>query len=537
MKKGKFEAVRSPAEQTPEPRTRGWRRWFWLPIAAAVLAAAVFAGLWFFRTAQANEDATASGLTAEETLERFRQMAATLERTDLVLTLNPDDPDSGEEPFVLTISPRTSRVQVDLGGVEQDLANQVGKVSRKRYVLDPADYVSLDLSVLREMSRLLAEDCQQTYVASYAVFSTRREGNREGEDLNVNVGRVGRTISAEAIYQTLLDAYYTGNLTPELTYQVKTPAPLDAEAVWESRYTAPTDAVLNEETFAITPEVPGYGFQLAELQYLLANAEPGRAYMLALRSIPAAVTTKDIEDVLYANVLAEAHTPHSWVDDRTHNLELACAAIDGTVVMPGEIFSFNETVGERTEEKGYREAMAYIAGYTVPEIGGGVCQVASSIYYAVLQADLKTVERHVHTYLVTYVPQGMDAAIYWGKLDYRFENTSSYPIRIDASVSDGSVHILLRGREWKDYTVKVGFEVMEEIPYETVERVVYDSEKYKTGDTIISPYTGYLIETFKGVYNSEGKFVEKVHIAYSRYAKRDKVVAVVKPKPQSTGDD
>ncbi|MBQ2619410.1 MAG: VanW family protein, partial [Oscillospiraceae bacterium] len=224
------------------------------------------------------------------------------------------------------------------------------------------------------------------------------------------------------------------------------------------------------------------------------------------------------------------------VDDRTHNLMLACEAINGKVVMPGEIFSFNEAVGERTAAKGYREATAYVSGASVPEIGGGVCQVASSIYYAVLQADLYTVERHAHTYLVTYVPKGMDAAIYWGALDYKFENSSPYPIKIEADVSDGEVHVILRGTEWKDYTVKLSWKQLEEVPYETKTRVVTDGS-YKDGDVIVSPYTGYTITTYKTLIDRDDNPIETVKIKTSVYSKRDRVVAVVpknEPEPQPT---
>ena len=119
----------------------------------------------------------------------------------------------------------------------------------------------------------------------------------------------------------------------------------------------------------------------------------------------------------------------------------------------------------------------------------------------------------------------MDAAIYWGRLDFKFENTSPYPIKIEASVSDGDVHILLRGMEWKDYTVELSYEILEEIPWEVQERYVYD-DKYETGDTIVSPYTGYLIATYKKLYDLDGTLLETERIAYSRYSKRDKVVAV-----------
>ena len=525
MSKGKFEAGRSAAGAgRGEPRKRPDLLLILVPVLVLAVAAAILA----LTIRREQEQATGpEGLTREETLEAYRRVAELLETGDMVLTLIPDDPDFPEEPIVLTLSPAQSRVAVDLKGLEADLDDGVGKVRRGRYLPDPAAYISLDQAALRALAEQTAETWNQEYVASFAERTERAEGDRIAHDLTFNIGRRGREIRAEVIYQTLLAAYLEGDLHPTLTFRAREPVHLDAGTLWDEICTPPVDAVLDEKTYEITPEQPGSGFSMEELERLLAEAEPGRGYVLPLQVLEPAVTVADIEAVLYENILAEAHTPHSWIDDRTHNLELACAAIDGTVVMPGKVFSFNETVGERTEEKGYRPAGAYVGGSTVLEIGGGVCQVASSIYYAMLQADLKAVERHAHTYLVTYVPQGMDAAIYWGRLDFKFENISPYPIKIEASVSDGDVHILLRGMEWKDYTVKLSSKVLEEIPWETVERVITDGS-YDNGKTIVSPYTGYRIDTYKSLYDLEGNFIEKVKVAYSTYRKRDKVVAVVK---------
>lgn len=527
MKHGKFEAKRlasKPTEQV-QPKRRGSARRLLIKALLLVLAALAACQLFWLWQPFAMAHIPAEAMTKAETLAHFRDLAQSLEQNEMNLTLYPSDSASHDVPILLTLPPARSRVRVDLTGLELDLKNGVGKVGRDRYLVDPTRYISLDRSALRQLADKTEHDWNQPYLPSFAEVSPVREGQREIQMLTVNPGLPGRMISGDQIYHTLINAYLTGNLSPSMTYETFIPKKLDAEEICDRFLTPPVDAALNEITFEISPDVPGLGVDPAELEQVLARAHAGRGYTIPLRSIAPAVTVADIEAVLYENILGEAHTPHVWDDDRTTNLILACAEIDGTVVMPGKIFSFNETVGERTEEKGYREATAYISGASVPEVGGGVCQVASSIYYATLQADLPAVERHAHTYLVTYVPQGMDAAIYWGRLDFKFENTSPYPIKIEASVSDGDVHILLRGMEWKDYTVELSYEILEEIPWEVQERYVYD-DKYETGDTIVSPYTGYLIATYKKLYDLDGTLLETERIAYSRYSKRDKVVAV-----------
>lgn len=527
MKHGKFEAKRlasKPTEQV-QPKRRGSARRLLIKALLLVLAALAACQLFWLWQPFAMAHIPAEAMTKEETLAHFRDLAHSLEQNEMNLTLYPSDSASHDVPILLTLPPARSRVRVDLTGLELDLKNGVGKVGRDRYLVDPTRYISLDRSALRQLADKTEHEWNQPYLPSFAEVSPVREGQREIQMLTVNPGLPGRMISGDQIYHALINAYLTGNLSPSMTYETFIPKKLDAEEICDRFLTPPVDAALNEITFEISPDVPGLGVDPAELEQVLARAHAGRGYTIPLRSIAPAVTVADIEAVLYENILGEAHTPHVWDDDRTTNLILACAEIDGTVVMPGKIFSFNETVGERTEEKGYREATAYISGASVPEVGGGVCQVASSIYYATLQADLPAVERHAHTYLVTYVPQGMDAAIYWGRLDFKFENTSPYPIKIEASVSDGDVHILLRGMEWKDYTVELSYEILEEIPWEVQERYVYD-DKYETGDTIVSPYTGYLIATYKKLYDLDGTLLETERIAYSRYSKRDKVVAV-----------
>lgn len=549
MKQGKFEAGRKKEElpkllkaapQQPaasetaaggpgeggEPRRRPDWLLFALPV-VVVLAVAAIVWLCLRQNGQSQKNGPV-GMTKEETLAHFRQLADTLEHGDMVLTLEPDDP-AGGEPYVFTMTPAQSMVRVDLAGLEADLEEGVGKVARGRYDPDPTSYISLDRSALRGLVQTAAGTCNQPFLESFAVLE-RTGGQQEQQMLVLNRGQRGRTVSEEAVLLTLLSAYCSGELEPKLSYQTRLPKPLNEEEIFLRYCTAPTDAVMDEKTFVITPETLGFGVTHQQLTDALARLEEGKALVLPMGELVPDVTAQALEEALFADVLGEAHTPHSWVDDRTHNLMLACEAIDGTVVMPGEIFSFNEVVGERTAAKGYREATAYMSGASVPEIGGGVCQVASSIYYAVLQADLYTVERHAHTYLVTYVPQGMDAAIYWGALDYKFENSSPYPVKIEADVADGDVHIILRGTEWKDYTVKLSYKILQEVPYETKTQIVTDGS-YKNGDVIVSPYTGYTVTTYKTLIDLEGNPIETVKLKTSVYNKRDKVVAEVPQKP------
>lgn len=130
---------------------------------------------------------------------------------------------------------------------------------------------------------------------------------------------------------------------------------------------------------------------------------------------------------------------------RNTNVRLACEALNGTIVGPGQEFSFNETIGQRTAEKGYQSAAAYNNGEVVQEIGGGVCQVSTTLYGALVRAGLKISFRRSHTFEPSYVTPGQDAAISWGSPDFKFINTSSAAIGIRASYYNQTATVSIYG--------------------------------------------------------------------------------------------
>lgn len=141
------------------------------------------------------------------------------------------------------------------------------------------------------------------------------------------------------------------------------------------------------------------------------------------------------------NFVSSFQTRHTNNNDRTNNLILSCRAIDNTVIAPGETFSFNQIVGQRTSEKGYLPATIFKGKTeTGKEVGGGICQVASTIFNAVLQTDFPIIERHQHSQKVSYVSLGKDAAIYWKWVDLKFKNNSPYSIKINMKVENGMVY-------------------------------------------------------------------------------------------------
>jgi len=128
-------------------------------------------------------------------------------------------------------------------------------------------------------------------------------------------------------------------------------------------------------------------------------------------------------------------------ENRVHNIKIAAEELDGTVIEPGEVFSFNETVGKRTKEKGYREATIFVDGEKSKGVGGGVCQVSTTLYNAALEADMEIIERHRHSREVSYVEESRDAAVVYNSKDLRFKNTRDFPVEIKVTVTDDEIRV------------------------------------------------------------------------------------------------
>lgn len=126
-------------------------------------------------------------------------------------------------------------------------------------------------------------------------------------------------------------------------------------------------------------------------------------------------------------------------ENRSANINIAANAISGKVLMPGDIFSFNDVVGERSAEKGYKMAKVIANDKLVDDLGGGVCQVSTTLYNAVLKANIASVERYHHSLPSTYVGLGMDATVAYGLLDYKFKNTLPYPIYIESALNNKNI--------------------------------------------------------------------------------------------------
>ena len=353
----------------------------------------------------------------------------------------------------------------------------------------------------------------------------------EGKILVIKKGVPQYGLDTKNLYNQVLSGYNAYQFQVVGECSTLEPEIPNLEAILQEHYIAPVDAVMDEK-FTIQPESYGYGFDVEDVAAKLGALPYGETISIPFSRIPAEVTAESLLSTLYTDVLGEFQTPYQGDDNnnRNTNLAVACAAINNVILLPGEEFSYNATLGERTEAAGYKPAGSYVNGLTVDTLGGGICQVSSTLYYCTLLADLKIIERWPHGFISNYTDPGMDASVSWPNADLHFANNTGYPIKIEAYRADGNVTVRILGTDTKDYYVEMHYKITSTDPYETVyEEYPPDNEKgYYDGQVLISPYSGYNVLTYKHKYSkADGSLISTSLESTNEYSRRDCVVVKI----------
>lgn len=414
----------------------------------------------------------------------------------------------------------------------------------EEHVIALLPYLELDEDYISDVLQDYGEYFNSTYSdSSYEFRGTKPElrGDKFDETapcetLILYTGTPGRHVDVDAVYNQVLDAYsfHIFEVQANEAGLEETPAAINLDAIYKEYCSTPIDAYMDMQSFEVVTETYGYAFDLERAKLLLTEAEYGATIEIPMEYVAPEIMGDKLEEMLFRDTLASYETKHTDDANRNTNLKLACQAINGKILNPGDTFSFNDALGKRTEAAGYKAAGAYFNGETVSEVGGGICQVSSTLYYCVLMADLDVTARHAHSYPVSYVPMGMDATVSWGGPEFKFRNDTNYPLRIDAEVSGGYVKIKLIGTDEKNYYIKLDYKVTETIePEIKYEEFSWDNaEGYKDGDVIRAGVTGYTVKTYKYKYSKDGDTLigESVE-STSNYKSKEQIVAKVEPKP------
>ncbi len=347
--------------------------------------------------------------------------------------------------------------------------------------------------------------------------------------LDFTMGVSGVSVDENALIQKILDNTAKGDYSSITCEMVSAdPDSVDLQAIHDEIYAEPANATLNvadDGSYTVTDSVQGIDFDVAEAQNILSAAQPGETVSVPLNRQDPAIDTATLKANLFKDVLGEYTTSVSGTADRRSNVQLAAQKCNGTILLPGEVFAYNQVVGQRTEAAGFKKAGAYSNGETVQELGGGVCQDSSTLYCAVLYANLEIVERHNHSYVSSYVPIGMDATVSWGGPDFQFRNNTDYPIKVVANYANSKLTFQVVGTKTDDYSVKITTETLNTTD-PTVQEVPDNTLAAGTSQVTDKGHTGYKVQSYRHVYDASGNVVYEGKESLSNYKMTPKVIHV-----------
>lgn len=447
-----------------------------------------------------------------------------------------------QKELTVQLDQLTQKIPADTSCVELDVNAAIDAAIEQENTgstiksLDVTQYLSIDKEAVLQILQEFVPHYTSTLIQhSYEIVGKlpetyEQEDNTCDAVLQITKGNPGAALDLDALMQTVLNGYSEGSRTVVFECPFTEPDPLDFEAILTEKCISAVEAEFEPETFEVIGGTFGYAFDPDEALTALAKAEYKEVIDIPFRWIKPEMTAKDLENMLFRDVLSTYTTYASSNYDRNINLVLAAEAINGVVLYPGDVFSYNATLGERTPEKGYRPGASYVNGETVLDYGGGICQVTSTLYYCTIVADLEIIERECHGYASSYTPLSTDATVFWNGIDFKFKNNLEYPIRIEASSANGDVTVSLIGTDTKDYYVKFESVWLETYPFETVyKEMEADNKKgYKDGDILTDPYTGYKSEGYRARYDKvTNELIERVLESTDRYSSRNKVICKI----------
>lgn len=444
------------------------------------------------------------GLTQAETLEKLNAAGWDADAAEpMVVTLPMDTSfELDRRSAGAALTAETAAAAAYRFGHSQDayanLLNYVGSLTNQTDVA--LDYPILDENYVRQETRKALAD-----------FNEKVSGSPEPEvDLENAVIRSVKgagelSLNEDAIVNGLTRALLDGQRSFRYEQIDGTPTMPDYDSLYTQLNVEPRDAYFADDgSFTVIDDVVGCTFDVSGAKETWQKAGLMDTVEIPLTITEPAVTGESLRGLLFRDVLGYQTTVFaSSGENRINNIKLAASKLDGLVLMPGEVFSYNETIGQRTKEAGFLEAGAYADGEVVQEVGGGICQVSSTLYCATMFANLETVSRTNHYFRVDYLPIAYDATVSWPSPDFKFRNNRDYPIRIIAyTTNDTDLTVEIHGTN-----VDGSYVELTNATY-----VVYDS-------TYTNVQTGWGAQATRHVYDASGNLIATINEPYGIYNK------------------
>lgn len=383
-------------------------------------------------------------------------------------------------------------------------------------------------------------DALECEPVEFAISLTPESGVRATKPMD---GRKATDRTETQIADALFRAYFGGGemteyiLKPmsednaEGAYEIVPAQAVDLAEEREKLVGEKVNASYDIENEKIIPSHAGVSFTLADLQSAYDAAAPGETFTVRATVERPEVTTEQLEAGLFRDELSSYTTRVGGAPGRHKNVKLTAERITGYILNAGDTMKYGPLVTPFTAENGYSPAPGYLNGKTVDMIGGGACQASSTLYAAVLYANLEIVQRVNHGYASDYIGLGLDATVASGGPEFEFRNNTLYPIKVQADFftkdKKDYIKITLLGTKTDDHYVKIVTELISTTPYE--EKLV-ETDTLAPGEQKVeqTPYTGYVVKTYRNVYAGDGTLLSSTYEATSRYKSRNRIILVGK---------
>lgn len=447
--------------------------------------------------------------------ERFKD-----ENNNLILKI-------GENETSVTANTFNAKFDIDNAVIEADNIGRNGNILTNNYSIlftklfkkEIKPRLYLDDSLLSDTIKDINSKMKDAIVDnSYYI---------EKNNLIIVKGKAGYIIKTEELKEKIYEQIsniHTNYQIIEIPVEYKEPEPINLQKIHEEIYKEPQDAYVQKNPTVVHPEVNGIDFKISveEAEELLK--EDKEEYTIPLKITKPKKTINNLGEEAFPDLLATFSTRFDGSNyNRNTNIKLAAKKVNGTVILPGENFSFNTIVGSRTIEAGFKEGTAYVGGKVVPDVGGGVCQVSSTIYNTALLANMQIVERSNHMFTTGYVAASRDATVYYGSLDFVFKNSRKYPIKMVASANGGVCKVSIYGiKEEKEYEVIIQSKITSYINPTTIYK---EDPTLEEGKEIVeqTAITGCRSEGYK-ILKLNGKIVSQTLLSKDTYKSRNKIV-------------
>jgi len=348
------------------------------------------------------------------------------------------------------------------------------------------------------------------------------------ESITIEVGTGVKPADEEAVFAMTVETLFLAleqqaQLTVEYLPAEAEASEIDLQLLFNTIHIDVVSSEYDPDTFSATESIAGKTFDLDAAMVMLDNAVVGDVIEIPLIFTEPEMSQEELNNMIFRDVLAERSTNVGGTAARRHNVAKAAELIHETKLNPGEVFSFNDIVGRRTEARGFRPAGAFASGRLIDLPGGGICQTSSTIYWAVLHSNLEVLERHPHGLTVGYIPLGHDATIVWGERDLRFRNDREFPIKIDVTIENYVITARIIGTRVDDYTFTTDFITLQSTPVQVIRRV---DNNLQPGQQVVDlpGQAGVVVEVFMNRLDADGEVVDRWSIGRSRYNMQNRII-------------